>query len=197
MTTSLTTGLITVVLAAGSGKRFGSLKQLATIDGLPMVRRSVMAAGAAMGDALVLVAGPDASTVHEAAGADFLIVNEQHADGIGSSIAIAARTLRPVAKALMFCLADQPGIPPDHYRAVADAWDGSEDAVIATAFDDSSGPPVLFGRAHFDRLAALAGDQGAKALLEESGDSLVTIRCDSAALDIDRPGDLEGLDQVP
>ena len=87
---------------------------------------------------------------------------------MGSSISLAARTLAPVADAMMFCLADQPGIPPSHYAALARAWDGSRDALIATAFNGSVGPPVLFGRAYFDRLAKLGGDAGAKALLREA-----------------------------
>lgn len=197
MSTSLPARLIAVILAAGSSRRFGSIKQLAAIDGLPMVRRAVESVEAAGADALVLVAGRDATVVHRAAGAHFLIVNEQHEDGIGTSIAIAARTLAPVADGLMFCLADQPAVPPRHYAALAHSWDGSGDAVIATACKESVGPPVLFGSAHFDRLAALEGDVGARALLREAGDSLVTIRCDEAALDVDRPADLECLDQLP
>lgn len=197
MPTSSPARLIAVILAAGSSRRFGDVKQLVAIDGLPMVRRAVISAGAAGADALVLVAGRDAAAVHHAADAAFLIVNEHYEDGMGTSIAIAARTLGPVADALMFCLADQPGIPAQHYAALARAWDGSGGAVIATAFDKSVGPPVLFGRAHFDRLAALDGDVGARALLREAGDSLATIRCDEAAIDIDRPADLERLDQVP
>ena len=145
----------------------------------------------------MLVAGREAAAVHRAADTQFLIVNERYDEGMGSSISLAARTLAPVADAMMFCLADQPGIPPSHYAALARAWDGSRDALIATAFNGSVGPPVLFGRAYFDRLAKLGGDAGAKALLREAGDALVTIRCDEAAIDIDRPADLEQLAQVP
>ncbi len=197
MTRSAPARLIAVILAAGSSRRFGSVKQLVPVDGLPMVRRAVISVSAAGADATVLVAGREAAAVHRAADASFLVVNEHHEDGLGTSIAIAARTLGPVADALMFCLADQPGVPPAHYAAVARAWTGTADAIVATAFDESVGPPVLFGRSHFDRLAALAGDVGARALLQEAADSLVTIRCDEAAIDIDRPTDLERLDQVP
>ncbi len=197
MPTSSPARLIAVVLDAGSSRRFGRVNQLLSIDGLPMVRRAVISAGAAGTDAIVVVAGRDVADVHRAADASFLIVNEQHEEGLGTSISIAARTLGPVGDALMFCLADQPAVPPAHYAAVARAWDGSGDAVIATAFNESVGPPVLFGRKHFRRLATLAGDVGAKALLKEAGDSLVTIRCDEAAIDIDRPADLEELGQVP
>ncbi len=197
MNTTSSARLIAVILAAGSSRRYGSAKQLVPIDGLPMVRHAVIAAGAADPDAVVLVAGRDAAAVHTAADARFLIVNDRHADGIGSSIAVAARTLGPLTGALLFCLADQPGIPPEHYASIAEAWDGSGDAVIATAFNGAVGPPVLFGHAHVARLAELGGDVGAKALLEQAGESLVTIRCDAAAIDIDRPADLERLDQVP
>ena len=85
-----------VVLAAGRGERFGGAKQLADIDGQPMVRRACELARAVCGDNTLLVTGHDSAAVLRAAGDDvgFVVVNDHHADGIGSSIAAAVREAR-------------------------------------------------------------------------------------------------------
>lgn len=191
------TKLIAVVLAAGSSLRFGRPKQLEPIGGIPMVRKVCVNAAAAQPDAVVLVAGHDALRVHDASGARFLVINENHADGLGTSLAAAARALAESADALLVCLGDQPLIPPGHFAALRDAWQGRNSALVATAFADTVGPPVLVGRDHFATLAALGGDRGAKRFLEAAGDRLETIRCEAAAVDVDRPEDLDALDQVP
>ena len=189
--------LIAVVLAAGSSQRFGRPKQLEPVDGIPMVRKACAAAAAARPEAVVLVAGHEAARIHNASGARFLIINEHHASGLGSSLAAAARALKESADALLVCLADQPLIPPQHFAALRDAWRGEGDALVATEFAATIGPPVLIGRDHFHALTALEGDRGAKRFLEAAGDGLRTIRCEAAAVDIDRPEDLDGLGQVP
>jgi CTP:molybdopterin cytidylyltransferase MocA len=56
------------VLAAGAGRRFGAAKQLAPLDGRPLVQWAVDAAEAAAGlDDLVVVVGARAGGQHRAA----------------------------------------------------------------------------------------------------------------------------------
>ena len=181
--------IVAVILAAGRGTRFGDTKQLASVGGEPMVARVSNAVKSAEPGAVVLVAGHDASRVHDAAQLPFVVINEHYRDGLGTSIARATAALWHCADALLFCLGDQPHIPAAHYRDMINAWDGSADGVVATQYDGQGGAPVLFGRAWFDRLAELTGDQGARALLGQAG-NLVTVSCDEAAFDIDTPADL-------
>ncbi len=183
--------IIAVILAAGRGTRFGATKQLASFGGEAMVARVSNAVRSAEPGAVVLVAGHDAGSVHDAADVPFIVINERYRDGLGTSIARASATLRHAADALLFCLGDQPLIPAAHYRDMIDAWDGEADSVVATQYggEDTAGAPVLFGRAWFDRLAGLTGDQGAKVLLRDAGE-FVTVACDEAAFDIDTPADL-------
>jgi molybdenum cofactor cytidylyltransferase len=185
--------LVAVVLAAGQSRRFGTTKQLASLGQAPLVRRAVDNARGAPVDAVVLATGHDQAAVHAAGNSDFFLVNENYRDGMGSTLAQAARTLAPVTDGLLVCLADQPLIPAEHLAALREAWDGSPDRAIATAFGSSVGPPVLFGSRYFADLGNLRGEAGAKALLDAAGDQLVTIRLEAAAIDIDRPEDLENL----
>ena len=181
-----------LVLAAGSASRFGATKQLVEIDGVPLIRRATDAAAGVCGDHVALVVGHDWQAVSDAglAAGGFLVCNDRYADGLGSSIARGVRCLRHVADAVLVMLADQPLVTADHLRALLNAWSGTGDEIVATEFDGSVGPPVLFGRNCFDKLARLTGDSGGKHVLGDSSFRLETITFAAAAADIDTPDDL-------
>ncbi len=185
--------IFAVVLAAGESRRFGDTKQLATIDGDVLVERAARRAAAACGDRSVLVAGHDARRVIAAAGdrCRFLLVNDRYGEGMGTSVALAARALSDVADALLIVLADQPLVTAEHLGVLIDAWSGDDDEIVASRFDGVSGPPLLLPKKTFEDLRSLAGDRGAKALLRDDRFRLTAIDCDEAAVDIDSPGDLE------
>ncbi|MBT8101043.1 MAG: NTP transferase domain-containing protein, partial [Gammaproteobacteria bacterium] len=127
--------------------------------------------------------------------AGFVVVNDRYRDGIGSSIATAALSLRHVADAMLLLLADQVLITPQHIEALLAAWTGSDTHIVATAFGEDSGPPVLLPRGTFGLLSELAGDRGAKALFSDSAFEFSTLRFDDAGYDIDTPGDLKHIVQ--
>ena len=187
--------IFAVLLAAGSSQRFGSTKQLQVIDGIPMVRKAAMLARAVCGNRSLLVAGFDHQKVVAAADGQcqFIAINERFADGVGTSIACAARSLAPSADALLILLADQPRISEDHLNAVLNAWSGDRDEIVATSFAGVQGPPVLLPRTLFTRLAELSGDKGARALFQDPDIRVSTIAFDPAAVDIDRAEDLDQL----
>lgn len=180
------------MLAAGRSTRFGSTKQLAQIDGRPMVARTADLARQACGDNTVLVAGHEWNRVHTAAAGAcrFLVVNERFADGMGTSIAAGVAAVSHVADAVLILLADQVAITGAHIDLLVRAWRKGAADIVATAFDDVVGPPVIFGRAAFGKLVALNGDQGARSVIEDGDFDVMTIVSDLAAIDIDTPTDL-------
>ena len=183
------------VLAAGRSQRFGRSKLLESVGGKPLVRRAVDIARTVCGDRSILVAGYESAAVTAAAGdaAQFVIVNDRHAEGMGGSIALAARAVRHAADALLLLFADQPLVTVRHAEALIGAWSGAQDEIVATAFSGTAGPPVLFARGTFDALGALRGDTGAKHVLANPQFDLRTVRFEDAAIDIDTPADLERL----
>jgi CTP:molybdopterin cytidylyltransferase MocA len=181
-----------VVLAAGRATRFGSVKQLAAVGGLPLVAHAVRAAhDAGLTDVLVVV-GHEASAVAAAArlgGAAEAVVNPDHAAGQSTSLRAgldaAAATDAEVAVVL---LADQPGIDATVIRRVAGAVAGSVEAARAR-YDDGWGHPVALARRSWPRLAEVRGDRGARDLLAEL--DLVEVAVDGPTpADVDAPGDL-------
>ncbi|MDJ0909910.1 MAG: nucleotidyltransferase family protein [Woeseiaceae bacterium] len=184
-----------VVLAAGESRRFGETKQLATVDGDALVERAAQRAATACGDRSVLVAGHDARRVIAAAGdrCRFLLVNDRYGEGMGTSVALAAKALSGVADALLIVLADQPLVTAEHLSSLIDSWSGDDDEIVASRFDGISGPPLLLPKKTFDDLRSLTGDQGAKALLSDDRFRMTAIDCAAAGVDIDTPEDLERL----
>jgi CTP:molybdopterin cytidylyltransferase MocA len=183
-----------IVLAAGSASRYGRSKQLENFNGTPLVRRAAELAREVCGNNTILVTGHNSTAVAEAAGdvLRFHVVNDRHAEGMGSSIATAVRAVSHVADGILLMLADQPLITVSHLQALRDNWGGATDEIIATSFSNTMGPPVLFPRGAFDDLAALSGDKGARAILSDARFTVRTIQFEDAAVDIDTPADLTG-----
>jgi CTP:molybdopterin cytidylyltransferase MocA len=186
-----------IVLAAGSASRFGAVKQLAILNDMPLVRYAARLAIDTCGARSVLVTGHEWRAVSDACGPwpGYLVVNEQHGDGIGSSLAIAARVIQHVADAILVILADQPLISPSHIQKLVDAWSGDEHEIIASAYAGIRGAPTLFAHGSFARLASLTGDQGARVLFDDPDSVLRSIDCDDAAVDIDTMDDLTRLER--
>lgn len=184
-----------VVLAAGRSRRFGANKQLQELDGQPLVRHAAALARAVCGKNTLLIAGHEWRRVVAAADqqCQFVAINEDYGDGIGTSIAVAAKSLAHTADCMLILLADQPLISEDHLNALLSAWSGDDEEIVATAFAGTQGPPVLMPRGAFSDLAKLEGDTGAHTLLENPHYRLTTVCFDPAAVDIDSPDDLDRL----
>lgn len=184
-----------VVLAAGGASRFGSTKQSALLDGVPLVRRAIDTAVEVCGNRVLAVIGHEAGTVFAAIGSApcYVIVNENHDEGLGTSIAAAARACHGNTDALLLLLADQPLITPQHLRALIETWSGADDEIVASSYTGTEGPPVLFPRGALQALESLTGDHGAHALLHDPRFTLRTVSCEPAAVDIDTPADLATL----
>ena len=183
------------VLAAGESRRFGRSKMLESVQRETLVRRAANLAREVCGDCSILVAGHESAAVTSAAGdaPQFVIVNDHYEQGIGGSIALAAKAVSHVADALLLLLADQPLVTAHHLQALVSAWDGADGVIVATAFSATMGPPVLFPHSTFDALGELTGDQGAKSLLQSSRFDVRTVPFEDAAIDIDTPADLKKL----
>lgn len=195
MTRSTNNGIYTIVLAAGAASRFGSSKQLAKLDGTSLVTRATKIAIESCDSRSVLVVGHDWHAVLGACDPrpGFLIVNDQHEKGIGSSISLAVRSIRHVARAIVILLADQPLITSAHIAALIEAWSSDDNEIVATAYAGTLGAPALFPMDCFDDLAAMTADNGAQALFNDRRFLVQSVRFEDAAVDIDTKEDLSSL----
>lgn len=180
-----------VVLAAGLGTRFGSAtKQLAEVEGRPLVAHAVRVALAAAVDEVLVVVGHDADRVRRALPRDArvrAVTNPDPATGIASSLRCGVDALGDDVGALVVLLGDQPGVSPQAVRAVVDALPGHQAARIR--YRDRPGHPVAFARGAFGELGRLEGDVGARDLLDRLDTAEVAFDAPSPT-DVDTPADL-------
>jgi molybdenum cofactor cytidylyltransferase len=181
-----------VILAAGQSRRMGGPnKLLATIGGVPLVRRTVEAATKSRASPVIVVTGHQAELVSAAlAGTDVEIVrNPDYAEGLSTSLRRGISAIPASAAGAVVCLADMPGVTSaviDRLIAEFRPEDGAR-IVVPTAHG-KRGNPVLWSRAFFAALQDIQGDVGARHLIGENPEAVVEIEIGAAAsLDLDTP----------
>lgn len=179
-----------ILLAAGQSRRAGGVnKLLARIDGEPLVRIAAKAALASGLSRLTVVTGHMAKDVAAAlAGLDVVLVhNPDYSDGMAGSIRTGVKALGADADAAMILLADMPGIDGPVVDRLIEAYrpDAGVTLVLATTHG-KRGNPVLWDRSHFDALARLEGDTGARHLIGQNASAMREVEIGEAArLDLD------------
>ena len=181
-----------VVLAAGAGTRFGGGKQLAELDGMPLLEHALRAmASAPVGDRIVVL-GSGADAIVDTVDLHGVrpVVCEGWAEGQAASLREAVAAAGN-ADAVVVTLGDQPRIAARAIAAMVAARGGGAQAVRAT-YDGTPGHPVLIERELFPALRALSGDVGARAVLR--GAAVTGVPCDGLGDpgDVDVPSDLCG-----
>jgi molybdenum cofactor cytidylyltransferase len=195
VTAANSSSVYVIVLAAGSARRFGSSKQLAKWNGEKLVRLATAVATESCGPRSILVAGHDWNAVYRACKPfpGCFVINEKHATGIAGSLALAVRSIRHVASAIVVLLADQPMVTAKHVAALIERWSGGEREIVASAYANTSGVPTLFASGSFEKLSALTGDQGARDLLDDPEFEVRHVAFEGAGTDIDTVEDLARL----
>ena len=180
------------MLAAGSATRFGSDKlQHALPHGVSIAVQSARHLKPELGRVVAVVrpASDELSKALKSEGCE-IVVCENAAEGMGASLACAARTAGE-ADGYLIALADMPFLRRTTIAAVRDALAAGA-PLAAPYFRARRGHPVGLSRKFFQDLLTLQGDEGAKRLLAEHAKQMVKIPVgDPGALrDIDRPEDL-------
>ena len=194
-----------LVLAAGASRRFGSPKQLALIDGVPMLQRVIETAQAALppdehGSRITVVLGAHAEAVLEgvieqlAPPHPAVIVCPDWEHGMAHSLRFGLAALEAVGpdapNAALVLLADAPYITTDDLRRLIDAWQVSPDVPAAAQYAETVGAPCVLPRAVWPELETLEGDRGAGAWLKTrlaANSPLTLVAMPRAAHDVDRP----------
>jgi molybdenum cofactor cytidylyltransferase len=184
-----------VVLAAGSGSRFGGGKLTTAWDAGVLLEGALAAAYAAPVRSVTVVIGADAEAVAAAARSfdprTVIVYAADHAEGMGASLRTGIASLPEDADGVFVFLGDMPRVPakvlPMMARALADGA-----LAVAPSYGGRRGNPVLLDRVLFPRLLELTGDAGARGVLQDLGDLLVLIESpdDGVLFDVDRPEDI-------
>jgi CTP:molybdopterin cytidylyltransferase MocA len=191
-------GISVVLLAAGSGSRFGGRKLLAAYRGRPLIESSLANLAQAPVDETVVVVGDDAEmlrAVCEPFGVR-VVENPDWERGQSTSVQAGLLALGPEVRAAVVLLADQPLVGAGAVERLVAAFEGGARVAVAT-YDAKRRNPVLFSRAVWPLLLEeLSGDEGARAVLQRHPDLLTEVPCDGVGdpADVDTAEDLRGLE---
>jgi molybdenum cofactor cytidylyltransferase len=185
-----------ILLAAGSSSRLGQPKQLVIYEGQSLLRRTASLAIASGASPVIVVLGNSAPRLRpELTDLPVTIVeNPDWPSGMASSLHCGLRQLlrqAPETPAALLLVSDQPHLHAAHLRRLWQQYEESNQVVAARYEDMLPGVPAIFPARCFPQLAALQGDQGARALLRQLPPSqLQTIPMPEAVADLDTPDDL-------
>ena len=147
---------------------------------------------AALNDAVAVVRPGDAMLMRVLGDTGVRVVECARADeGMGASLACGVAAAAD-ADGWVVALADMPWIAPGTIAAVADALRAGAE-IAAPRWRGERGHPVGFARAYGPLLAALTGDEGARAIVGARQWALALVDVDDAGAvcDVDHPADLE------
>ncbi len=191
-----------VVVAAGSGTRFGGPKHLADLRGRSVLQRSVDVASRAA-DGVVVVLTPGSETAVE--GADAVVAG---GDSRSASVANGLAAVPDGADVVLVHDAARPLASDALFARVVDAVKGGADAAVPVIAVVDTIREVDGGTVDRDRLRAVQTPQGFRAvalravhdrgglatddasLVEEDGGRVVLVEGERANLKITEPADL-------
>lgn len=184
-----------LLLAAGASTRLGQPKQLVRMGGQSLLERACDAALSIENQGVTVVLGAHCEAIRPSVEQlpVQILVNENWASGMGSTIAYGMDNLPPDTDAVLLLLCDQPFVSTDLLNDLVSKWQQHPAHIVASAYSDSYGPPAVFGKDFFAGLAALKGQQGAKKLMQQHTEKLLLVDFPEGLLDIDTPADLSRL----
>jgi len=192
-----------VLLAAGGSVRLGHPKQLIRIKGEALVRRIAGRLLQLRPASLVVVTGCASDEVRaQLSGLPVQIVhNPKWAEGVGASIALGVKNMPPEVKGVLIMLCDQWRVDLADLKRLIEAWNSDISDIVSASWMENNtsiyGPPAVFPRTLIHELINLSGDKGAKRIIEKNRDRSEFIAMENAAFDLDEPGDLQQLSQLP
>ena len=147
-----------VVLAAGASSRMqGRNKLLVSVDGEPLVRRTVRTVLAAGMLETVVVTGHQMRDITRAV-LDLPVnvqPNLRHEDGQMQSVAAGVAALALATDAILVCPADLPLVTADDVRALVATYRAHPDAsIVIPRFQGQRGNPIVFAAAYAPEVAA-------------------------------------------
>ena len=184
-----------VILAAGGAKRFGGLKQLLEYKGTSLLRRSIDIAQSVLEKRVSVILGARAQKVkRDIENLDTrIIINNDWESGIASSLKAVIETLPEDCSAVMYILCDQPLITEKHVDQLSELWLNDKSKIVASAYADTIGVPVIIPREYFSAIMGLKGDVGAKSIITRYAENVVSVNIPEAEFDIDTESDYMSL----
>ncbi|MGJ8680198.1 nucleotidyltransferase family protein [Paraglaciecola sp.] len=190
--------LAVVILAAGKGRRFGGIKQLADINGTPLILKSIQSffsnGQPLPGISQVnIVLGCNKDKIKSLVPAGVNIITAKNWDqGMGHSLGDAIEQLEHGFEHVFIALADQVGINTSIVNKLLLTLSERPSNIIAAKYGEHIGVPAIFPSTYMNQLLSLSGDKGARSIIRNNLNEVISLNIPEAKLDIDTQEDLMG-----
>ncbi len=185
-----------VILAAGSGSRFGGPKQLAVYQHKTFIENVVETAQSINFQKRVVVLGSYFDEIFPVVNQYpiKLINNQNWSAGQSTSVKMGVSYFmdKPI-DAILFLLVDQPQITPIMINNVLNLFAYQKEDIIVHSYKGQYRHPILFSKKTFQDLMNIHGDQGGRQLFEKYSPLKINLENDYLAIDIDTVNDLKDL----
>lgn len=191
----------TVILAAGSSTRLGISKQLLSYNGKTLLQHAIDEAVKAGADPIVVVLGFKAEEISDTINRNNigLFINTNWQEGMASGISggvSKAISLDKNLERLIIAVCDQPFVSAALFNELNKIQQESQKPIVASAYADTIGTPVLFTKKYFPRLQELTGEEGAKKIVKANMDDVAAVEFSPGEIDIDTVDDYDDLVQI-
>jgi molybdenum cofactor cytidylyltransferase len=144
----MTCSVSAILLAAGSSRRMGTVKQMLPLAGKPVIRHCLDTIIASGVEDIVVVLSSQAKETEEAI-RHFpvtIVFNNDPSSEMAESVRIGLRSMRGVASGVLVCLSDQPLIRSDTLKVLISRHGKAPDKIVVPIFKNRRGHPCLFPR---------------------------------------------------
>jgi molybdenum cofactor cytidylyltransferase len=176
-----------LVLAAGQSTRMAPHNKLLVADrtGKPMIARVVDNVLSSRARPVFVITGHRGAEIRAAIGARPVRFVEapDYAAGLSASLQAGIAALPAEVAAVLVCLGDMPLVTGRILDRILAAYDPDEGrAIVLPVHQGRHGNPVLWDRAFFGEFLSLAGDTGARALLQRHAGQVTEVETGADAV---------------
>lgn len=184
-----------IVLAAGGSTRFGALKQLLEYRGKSLLKRTVETALTLGAGEVIVVHGPKATRCERELGNYDVrhVVNDEWERGMSGSLRRALAAVHANSDGALVLLCDQPLVEPAQLQDLVSQWWHQPGDIFASEYGGALGVPAIIPRRLWEDLGRISGDQGARRLLEQFHEQVISFPLPEAEFDIDTQEDFARL----
>jgi molybdenum cofactor cytidylyltransferase len=185
-----------VILAAGSGSRFGGPKQLAVYQDKTFIENVIETAQSINFQKRVIILGSYFDEVLPVVNQyQIEVINNQNwRTGQSTSVKMGVGYFKDQSvDAVLFLLVDQPQITPSMVNNVLNLFAHQKEDIIVHSYNNQYRHPILFSKNTFQDLMSIQGDQGGRQLFEQYSPRKINLVNDYLAMDVDTVDDLKDL----
>lgn len=182
-----------LILAAGSSSRMNGIKQLLKFRNKSLLQNATDQARSSDAEKVFCVLGANHERIIKQINTESIIVlhNENWQEGLGSSLAFGIDQIskREESDGILVMLADQPLIDSAYLNSMIQAFSNHTEKIIASNYGKKNGVPALFPKFLYPKLIDLKGDSGAREIIQEIEDLIVSLSAGKSLMDIDTKED--------